>query len=120
MNINTKKYQSGSTRCDKLEVLLQQLKAHKFNRYLIVLAENPRIATDDLSKFIKSNNHHNASQYLNEIIIPLGWVIAKFPDEQPNLSWHWLLLPVRKALKLGIDKRLKRKIFRLLEAANDE
>ena len=119
MNHNTLKQKSGSTTAQQND-LIQRLKSHKFKRYLIVISEHPRIATDELSQYIKSNNHHNASQYLNEVIIPLGWVIVKFPVENPSKSWRWHLIPVSKALRLGIDKRLRRKIYRLLECANDE
>lgn len=114
----TKKPQSGSTSC--LEDLIQRLSHIKHSRYLKIIAENQGIATDQLSQFIKSNNHHNASQSLNEILIPIGYVIAKFHAGNPSKSWRWYLMPVKKALKLGIDKRLERKIYRLLEAANDE
>jgi len=117
--INTKKTESGST-TSHLDDLVQKLSCYKFNRYLIVISKNQGIATDELSQFIKSNNHHNASQYLNEIIIPLGWVIAKFRTDKPSESWRWHLMSVKRALTLGIDKRLRRKIYRLLEAANDE
>lgn len=117
--INTEKSKSGLTTAT-LDDLIQKLSCNDYHRYLIVISKHQGIATDRLSKFIKSNNHHNASQYLNEIIIPLGWVIAKFHDGNPSKDWRWHLMPVKRALTLGIDERLRRKIYRLLEAANDE
>jgi hypothetical protein len=103
------------------EELIKKLRPHHFNRWINVIYTNQGIATDKLSKHgLKSNNHHDASQHLNEQLIPLGWVIAKFPTESRHKSWRWYLMPVKKALTLGIDQRLRRKIFRLLEAANDE
>jgi hypothetical protein len=101
--------------------LIKKLRPHHFNRWLNVVYTNQGITTDNLSKHgLKSNNHHDASQHLNEQLIPLGWVIAKFPTEKRQKSWRWYLIPVKKALTLGIDQRLRRKIFRLLEASNDE
>ena len=117
--INTEKPKSGSTTA-ALDNLIQMLSCNKYHRYLKVIADNQGIVTDQLSKFIKSNNHADASQRLNEIIIPLGWVIAKFHAGNPCKSWRWYLMPVKRALTLGIDKRLRLKIYRLLEAANDE
>ena len=118
MNTNTKKPESGSTSC--ASQLIARLSCNKYHRYLKVIADNQGIVTDQLSKFIKSNNHADASQRLNEIIIPLGYVIAKFHTGNPCKSWRWYLMSVKRALKLGIDKRLRLKIYRLLEAANDE
>lgn len=111
--------QLNSIHPSHVEQLISQLKPNKYNAYLRVVADNPGIATDQLSALIKSNNHHNASQCLNEAIIPLSWVIAKFPTDNPSKSWQWYLMPVKRALKLGIDKRLRLKIFSLLGAAND-
>lgn len=116
---NTKKARSGSTTA-LLDDLIQKLKHHEFNRYLIVVSKNQGIATDELSQFIKSNNHHNATQYLNEIIIPHGWVIAKFHAGNPSKSWRWYVMPVKQALTQGIRKSLRNKIFQLLRSANDE
>lgn len=118
MNNNTKTKATAPTSC--ANELIQKLSCNKYHRYLIVINNHPGIATDELSQFIKSNNHHNASQCLNEVIIPLSWVIAKFPTDNPSASWLWYLMPVKRALTLGIDKRLRQKIYRLLEAANDE
>lgn len=118
INHNTNKHTTNPT--SQLVQLISTMSGNKYGRYLKVIASNQGIATDGLSKFIKSNNHHNSSQCLNETLIPLGWVIAKFPVDSPSKSWRWYLMPITKALKLGIDARLKRKIFRLMEAANDE
>lgn len=119
MQFNTKFHLSGSTSC-LMEKLINQLRPHHFNRWLKVIYSNQGITTDKLSEHgLKSNNHHDASQHLNEQLIPLGWVIAKFPTDNKRKSWRWYLIPVKQALTLGIDKRLQRKIFRLLEAAND-
>lgn len=119
MNNRRKPNLMQSKACD-IDNLITRLSGNKYHRYLKVVAANQGIATDQLSGFIKSNNHHNASQCLNEIIIPLSWVIAKFPTDNPSASWLWYLMPVKRALTLGIDKRLRLKIYRLLEAANDE
>lgn len=115
---NTKKIGSGLTSC--LEDLIQKLSTNDYHRYLIVISSNQGIATDQLSQFIKSNNHHNASQRLNEVLIPIGWVIAKFHAGNPSKSWQWYLMPVKRALTLGIRKSLRDKIFQLLRSANDE
>lgn len=126
MEFNSSKQQrQAKSRLNRLaptdiEQLISLLKHNEYNAYLRVIAANQGIATDQLSKFIKSNNHHNASQYLNEMLIPLGFVIAKFRTDKPSVSWHWHLMEVKRALQLGIDKRLRLKIFRLLEAANDQ
>lgn len=117
-NHNTKKSNTNPTSCTN--ELIQKLSCNDYHRYLKIIADHQGIATDQLSQFIKSNNHHNASQHLNETIIPLGWVIAKFHAGYPCKSWRWYLMPVKRALTLGIDNRLRLKIYRLLEAANDE
>ncbi|WP_240222418.1 hypothetical protein [Rheinheimera hassiensis] len=126
MEFNSSKQQrQAKSRLNRLvptdvEQLISLLKHNEYNAYLRVIAANQGIATDQLSKFIKSNNHHNASQYLNEMLIPLGFVIAKFRTDKPSVSWRWYLMEVKRALQLGIDKRLRLKIFCLLEAANDQ
>ncbi len=121
MQNNTNFNSSGSTSA-LIDELVKRLRPHHFNRWINVVYTNQGITTDNLSKHdLKSNNHHDASQHLNEQLIPLGWVIAKFPiEERRHKSWRWYLVPVKKALTLGIDQRLRRKIYRLLEAANDE
>lgn len=119
MDSNRNKSPSGMTSKPRFTPL-EQLKHIKHSHYLKVISDNQGILTDRLSEHIKSNNHHNASQSLNNVLIPIGWVIAKFHTGNPCKSWRWYLIPVKKALKLGIDKRLRLKIYRLLEAANDE
>ena len=120
MQDNTNFQSSGSTSAS-IEELVKKLRPHHFNRWIKVIYFNQGITTDKLCTHgLKSNNHHDASQHLNEQLVPLGWVIAKFPTNNRRRSWRWYLMPVKKALKLGIDARLQRKIFRLLEASNDE
>lgn len=118
MNHNTNNHATAPTR-SRVE-LIRKVSGTKYSQYLRIISAHQGILTDEISRYIKSNNQHNASQRLNEIIIPLGWVIAKFHAGNPCKSWRWYLMPVTKALKLGIDKRLRLKIYRLLEAANDE
>lgn len=118
--VNSKEIISLNFSGENIEQLVAKLSHSKYSRYLKIIAENQGIETDQLSHFTKGNNHHNASQCLNEILIPIGWVIAKFHTGNPCKSWRWYLIPVKKALKLGIRKSLRLKIFSLLGAANDE
>ena len=67
-----------------------------------------------------SNNHHQTSHTLNPRIIPLGWVITKYPDEGERRSWKWYIEQVTTALSQPIRRDLRRTIERCLEAANDD
>lgn len=91
-------------------------------RILMLLWENQGILTHELSeKFgCKSNNHHNLTQALNPRLIRLGWVISKYPAGKSSESWRWNLEPVYVALQNPINKPLREKIRKYMEAANDE
>ena len=113
--------QNATQKQEGIEKIFHETKQHKHYRWLVVIGLNQGITTEQLANHgLKSNNPHDVSLHLNEQLIKLGWVIAKFPTMGRFKSWSWHLLPVTRALKLGLDKRQQRKILTLMEAANDQ
>ena len=106
----------------QLDRLLAVCRGGKQARLIKLLWQQDALTHELGVKFgCKSNNHHNYDQQLNEKLIPLGWVIAKYVVSDRCQSWLWKLQPVHVALQKKIHPNLRDKILRLMGgAANDE
>jgi|GEM_PF-5574258 len=91
-----------------LQELINASHGTSYSKWLRVVWNNQGILTNQLSEHgLQSNNHHNASQILNERIEPLGYKIVKHIKTKPNDSWGWFIRPIDKKptaqLALNLD-----------------
>lgn len=100
----------GTTQKDNaiLQELINASHGTSYSKWLGVVWNNQGILTNQLSEHgLQSNNHHNASQVLNERIEPLGYKIIKQIKTKPNDSWGWFIQPIDKKpaaqLTLNLD-----------------
>lgn len=109
----------------ELQRLLAATSSMREKFLLYFLWGNGSFTTDELCKRynLLTNNQAQYSFRLNQRLIPLGWVITKYPTgfmgKRP-LSWRWRLERVEFALQKNIRNDLRRTIHRYMEGATHE